>query len=158
MVKVKIFKNPNDKVVNSFLRKSKGVIKHYGDPLIIEYNDKDFVDSLHTIYEIEGVITSESDKTFWFTKVLAPKTYKGIWVFLDENDKKFELKKGVVCSIDFRWAYDLIEANTEIFNGFFYKHYYTYFWYGTSDFTDGRRFENYDVEMMLKMTKCCSYD
>jgi len=39
MNKLKIFKEPNDYAINSFLEQSKGKIKAY-NPIVIEYNDK----------------------------------------------------------------------------------------------------------------------
>jgi hypothetical protein len=152
---IKIFKNPNDRVVNNFLKKSKGIIKSYGDPIIIEYNEKDFVDTYHTRYEIDGLIQTEDFTRFYFTDALAPKTNKGNWIFINSIGKQFELKRGVVCSIDFKTAYDLIYDNNDRVDPYEAR---TYFWFGTSEFADGVRFENYDVEGMLKLTKCVYND
>jgi hypothetical protein len=152
---VKIFNNPNDRVVNNFLKKSKGVIKSYGNPIIIEYNEKDFVDTSHTNYEIDGLLQIDGVGRFWFTDVLAPKSNKGNWIFIDIRGEQFELKHGAVCSIDFKTAEKLIYDNNDYVNPHETK---TYFWYGTSDFPDGERFENYAVERMLRLTKCVYND
>jgi len=69
---IKIFNNPDDKIVNNFIKKSGGIIKNYGNPLIIEYNEKDYKESYHRTYEIECLISyiNGTDKRFYANYVL----------------------------------------------------------------------------------------
>lgn len=152
---IKIFNNPNDRIVNNFLKKSKGTIKSFSNPIVIEYNEKDFVDTYHIHYEICGLIQYGDFNRFYFTDVLAPKSNKSNWIFIDSNNNEFECKKGVICSIDFKTALDLIYNSNDNVDTYESK---TYFWYGTENFEDGLRFENYDVEKMLKLTNCVFND
>lgn len=156
---IKIFKDPNDRIVNNFLKKSKGKIVNYV-PIIVEYDEKKYVETSHIHYETNVVIyycspkdwgNPSMERIFKATDVFVPKNGKLNWKFLNVLGNEFELDGSNCAILDFRKAQEDLEKQ-------FIHGECTYYTFGTSDFTEGRRFENFDVENVLIKSGCLFND